>query len=110
MFGGTGRAHALDGTAVGREVGGVEHRPVGIGHDGVQHAKKNELRPHLRKYWKIPPDGDAGFVAAMEDVLDVYHRPYTPDYPVVYMDESSKQLIGEVRPDCFSAGSPQACR
>lgn len=32
----------------------------------------------------------------MEDVLDVYHRPYDPQYPVVCMDESSKQLIGEV--------------
>lgn len=32
----------------------------------------------------------------MEDVLDVYHRPYDPDHPVVCMDESSKQLIGEV--------------
>ena len=32
----------------------------------------------------------------MEDVLDVYHRPYDPDYPVVCMDESSKQLVGEV--------------
>lgn len=33
----------------------------------------------------------------MEDVLDVYHFPYDPKYPVVCMDESSKQLIGEVR-------------
>lgn len=33
----------------------------------------------------------------MEDVLDVYHRPYEADYPVVCMDEASKQLIGEVR-------------
>jgi hypothetical protein len=32
----------------------------------------------------------------MEDVLEVYRRPYTPKYPVVCMDESSKQLIGEV--------------
>lgn len=32
----------------------------------------------------------------MEDVLEVYHLPYTPDYPVVCMDESSKQLVGEV--------------
>ena len=32
----------------------------------------------------------------MEDVLEVYHRPYNSDYPVVCMDESSKQLIGEV--------------
>ena len=28
--------------------------------------------------------------------MEVYHRPYVPDYPVVCMDESSKQLIGEV--------------
>jgi hypothetical protein len=33
----------------------------------------------------------------MEDVLDVYHLPYDPKFPVVCMDESSKQLIGEVR-------------
>ena len=33
----------------------------------------------------------------MEDVLEVYHLPYDPRYPVVCMDESSKQLIGEVR-------------
>jgi hypothetical protein len=33
----------------------------------------------------------------MEDVLEVYHLPYDPDYPMVCMDESSKQLIGEVR-------------
>ncbi len=32
----------------------------------------------------------------MEDVLEVYHRPYSKKYPVVCMDESSKQLIGEV--------------
>ena len=31
----------------------------------------------------------------MEDVLEVYHLPYDPDYPVVCMDESSKQLVGE---------------
>lgn len=33
----------------------------------------------------------------MEDVLDVYHRPYNPLFPVVCMDESPKQIIGEVR-------------
>ena len=32
----------------------------------------------------------------MEDVLEVYARPYDPAFPVVCMDESSKQLIGEV--------------
>jgi hypothetical protein len=32
----------------------------------------------------------------MEDVLDIYSRPYNPKFPVVCMDESSMQLIGEV--------------
>lgn len=50
----------------------------------------------MSKYWKIPPDGNASFVACMEDVLDVYHLPYEACFPVVCMDESNKQLIGEV--------------
>jgi hypothetical protein len=33
----------------------------------------------------------------MEDVLDVYARPYEPRFPVICMDEASKQLVGEVR-------------
>jgi transposase len=37
------------------------------------------------------------FVASMEDVLDVYQRPYDPRFPQVCMDEGNKQLLGEVR-------------
>ena len=33
----------------------------------------------------------------MEDVLEVYQRPYDPQYPVICMDEASKQLVAEVR-------------
>lgn len=33
----------------------------------------------------------------MEDVLEVYHRPPDPEYPVVCVDETSKQLISETR-------------
>ncbi len=33
----------------------------------------------------------------MEDVLDVYVRPYDPRFPVVGMDELTKQLIEETR-------------
>jgi uncharacterized small protein (DUF1192 family) len=36
-------------------------------------------------------------VAAMEDVLEVYHRPHDPECPVVCPDETSKQLIAETR-------------
>jgi len=44
----------------------------------------------------------------MEDVLDVYARPYKQDFPVVCMDESSMQLIGEVSdPIPASPGHPE---
>jgi hypothetical protein len=55
------------------------------------------LKPHLNRQWVIPPEQDARFVAKMEDVLAVYRRPYDPIYPVVCMDEMSRQLLGHVR-------------
>ena len=33
----------------------------------------------------------------MEDVLEVYQRPYDDTHPLIGMDESSKQLVKEVR-------------
>jgi len=46
----------------------------------------------------LPPKANAGFVAAMEDVLEVYALPYDPRRPQVCFDEGGKQLIGDVRP------------
>lgn len=66
-------------------------------HDDLQYTKKNEFKPHQSRYWGIPSDQNAEFVAAMEDVLVVYARPYNKQFPVLCMDESSIQLIGEVR-------------
>jgi len=44
----------------------------------------------------------------MEDVLDVYHRPYDPAFPQVCLDETSKQLIEHTRtPIAAKPGSPQ---
>ena len=34
----------------------------------------------------------------MEDVLDVYHRPYDPDRPLICLDETSRQVLAETRP------------
>ena len=45
----------------------------------------------------IPPKANGAFVAAMEDVLEVYTRPHDPERPLVCLDESSKQLIAETR-------------
>jgi hypothetical protein len=47
--------------------------------------------------WCIPPKQSGEFVYHMEDVLEVYHRPYDPKRPVVCLDETFKQLIGETR-------------
>lgn len=46
----------------------------------------------------IAPEANAAFVAAMEDVLEVYQRPHDPERPLVCLDETSKQLIIETRP------------
>ncbi len=62
-----------------------------------QTLKKNELKPWLVKMWCIPPKANAEFVWRMEDVLETYKLPYDPRFPQVCMDESSKQLVGEVR-------------
>lgn len=45
----------------------------------------------------IPPEANSEFVWNMEDVLDVYTRPFDPKRPLVCLDELPKQLIGEVR-------------
>jgi len=44
----------------------------------------------------------------MEDILDVYCRPYDASHPVVCLDESSKQLLKQVRaPLPMEPGRPQ---
>jgi DDE superfamily endonuclease len=56
----------------------------------------------------LPPKANAGFVAAMEDVLEVYARTYDPKRPQVCFDEGGKQLIGDVRPPLpVRPGRPQ---
>lgn len=45
----------------------------------------------------MAPTADPAFVWQMEDVLSVYERPRDPARPVVCLDETSRQLLGEVR-------------
>jgi len=49
--------------------------------------KKNELKPWLRTQRVIPPKANAESVCAVEDVLEVYTRPYDPLRPQVCLDE-----------------------
>ena len=45
----------------------------------------------------IPPNQNAAFVAAMEDILELYRRPYDEKSPLVCMDEQPVQLVKETR-------------
>lgn len=91
----------------GRQGRGVEHRPARQRQHHRQDSKKNVLKPHLKQQFVIPPEASAAFVANMEDVLDVYHRPRDPECPVVCLDETSKQLISETRvPIAAKPGHP----
>jgi transposase len=61
----------------------------------------------LKQQWCLPPEHSGEFVAAMEEVLEVYTRPWDPQRPQVCMDEVSKQLVGETRTPLPSApGQP----
>jgi len=55
------------------------------------------MTKRMSEYWVIPPDADAEFVANMEEVLEVYERPYDPAHPVLCMDEQPVQLLKETR-------------
>lgn len=69
-----------------------------ISHETVrQTLKNNEIKPWQKKQWVIPPKGNAEFVAAMEDVLEVYARAPDPKRPLVCLDECTKQLTRETR-------------
>jgi hypothetical protein len=92
----------------------LEDKVVELGYiDSIDHStigrilNRNQLKPHLSKYWKIPPDQSAAFVASMEEVLDTYQLPYNSKVPVVCMDESSIQLVEDVvTPIPCSPGTP----
>jgi len=59
--------------------------------------KKNGMTNRKIEYWVIPPEADGEFVAHMEEVLEVYERPYNPAFPVLCMDEQPVQLLKETR-------------
>ena len=51
----------------------------------------------IKEQWYIPPEQNAEFCWRMEDVLDVYTRPYDPRYPQVCFDERPVQLLANWR-------------
>lgn len=54
------------------------------------------------------PRNDAKFVHHMEDILDLYKRPYNPQFPLVCLDETSKQLVKSKKESIpIKAGQPK---
>ena len=86
----------LDHAGPGGQGGGVGIGGVFVSRDDPPAAEKNTLKPWLKKQWCIPKVGGE-FVAAMEDVLDLYAEPYDPQRPVVCFDETSTQLLADIR-------------
>ena len=71
-------------------------------------VEKNELKPWLKEQWCIPPKANAECVSHMEDVLEVYTRPYDARFPQICLDEGSKQLLAETRePLPMQPGEPE---
>ena len=52
----------------------------------------------MKEQWCIAPEQNADFVWHMEDGLAVYTRPQDPRSPRVCLDDTSRQLLGEVVP------------
>ena len=73
----------------------TEHKS--LSHETVRRRlAENGLKPWRKDMWCIP-QVDGEYVARMEDVLDLYAEAPDPKRPVVCVDESPVQLIGEVR-------------
>ena len=57
----------------------------------------DQIKPWRKRTWCIAPTASADFVCRMENVLEVYQRPFDPKRPVVCLDETTKQLVSETR-------------
>jgi len=91
MLGAAQGSVSMDTDLVGRQGRRAEDRRMRQRQHDRAAAKK--VLKHPNDQWVIPPDGNAAFVAAMEDVLEVYHCLPDPTCPLLCLDETSKQLI-----------------
>ena len=87
----------VDDQAAGATLGGVRDRRDRRAGDGAAGAEKNALKSWLKVCWCIPPQANADFVCAMEDVLEAYQRDYGEDEVLVCMDLTSRQQVRESR-------------
>lgn len=58
--------------------------------------QEHDLKPWQEKMWCIPKL-DTEYISRMEDILDIYEKPYNKDKPVVCLDEKPVALISDTR-------------
>src|SRR3954447_25576458 len=90
-----GRARWTIELLAGEMVRLTDHESVS-GETVRRRLAENELKPWREKMGCVPKI-DGAYVARMGDVLDLYAEPPDPARPVVCLDESPLQLIGQVR-------------
>jgi Homeodomain-like domain-containing protein len=90
------RPHRLDDAVAGRCTRGASGGAAYFRRIGAQSTQKNGLKPWLQEHWCIP-EVSPSFLAAMEDVFELYAEPYDPDRPVVGFDERPSRLVAETR-------------
>jgi transposase len=78
----------------------VELRYIdGVSYETVRQVlKKNRLKPWLTKRWCVPPEQSGEFVWRMEDILEVYTRPYDPKRPQVASTRPARSSSGMLAP------------
>lgn len=107
MLSSTSRADTLALTSVGRQDGGVAPFCVHFAGNDPAAFTKTARNPWFKEQWGIPPEAHAALVCAMEEVLDVYHRPYSPKHPLICLDEARQpQVIDTRQPLRAEPGTP----
>lgn len=86
----------MDDETISRAHGEFKHRRFARLRNCSLLFKKNEIKPWLKEQWCIPKI-DAEYVLRMEDLLDLYSKPYDPKHPVICFDERPYPLLDDIR-------------
>jgi hypothetical protein len=90
------RVSPLERANAGGEDRGAENRVQDLGDERPPGSRKEGLKPHLSKHRNIPSNACPSLGSCVEDTFDVYRGLYDPCFPLVRMNESNNQVVGEV--------------
>jgi hypothetical protein len=91
------RPRPVDPAVIGRQAGGPGPGRHPQDRGCPPHAQKKALKPWPQQPGVIPPQANAEFVGALEEVREVDTRPDAPQRPQVGLDETSNQLVADPR-------------